>query len=418
MHNLSRLRGFQELTSVDNALQKLLSAVEFTLKKTRVPLLNAQNRVLSTKIIANTDLPRADRSAVDGYALKSEKTLGATQTKPKIFRLTRENVSDSNQAKKISTGNNVPHSADAVVMLENTKLVGDKVEVWSPVARWENVSRKGEDLKKGDIAIEDRIRLKPHHLGLIAALGVSEVEVYKKPIIAVLATGNELVKLGERIKDNQVYDSNRIVLTALCKELGVEIMDLGIVGDDAVEIEKKLKNAFEEADGIITSGGTSVGAPDLVPQVVQWLGKPGILVHGIAMRPGMPTALASVGKKPIVLLPGNPVAAMLSFEVFCRPLICRMLGLKSTESRPVIMAKMKRKITTTLGRMNFVRVRVTRVKDEFVAEPISARGSSLFSTMTSSNGYVIVPEDQEGLAEEDVVAVHVFDELKVMELDV
>jgi molybdopterin molybdotransferase len=194
----------------------------------------------------------------------------------------------------------------------------------------------------------------------------------------------------------------------------VEVVDLGIIGDNAGNIEDKLKIGTANAEAIITSGGTSVGAPDLVPQVVQRMGKPGILVHGIAIRPGMPTALALVGKKPIVLLPGNPVAAMLSFEVFCRPLICRMLGLRSTESRPVIMATMSRKITTTLGRKNLVRVSVSRTKDEAVAEPISARGSSLFLTMTSANGYVIVPENQEGLAKGEVVEVHVFDELKTM----
>jgi molybdopterin molybdotransferase len=411
---LSRLKGFQELTSVESALQKFLAAVEFNLNKTCIPLLNAQNRVLAARVIADTDLPRADRSAVDGYAVKSAETSGATQFKPKIFKLTKGTIIDSNQARQVWTGNSISSSADAVVMLENTRINGERLEVWSPVTRWENISRKGEDVKKGEIAVEDRIRLKPHHLGLIAALGISKMEVYKKPKIAVLATGNELVKLGDKIKDSQVYDSNRIVLTALCNELGVEVFDLGIIGDDERGIEEKLKVGFANAEAVITSGGTSVGAPDLVPQVVQRIGKPGILVHGIAMRPGMPTALALVGKKPMVLLPGNPVAAMLSFEVFCRPLICRMLGLRSTEARPVIMAMMSRKITTTLGRKNLVRVRVSRKKDDFLAEPISARGSSLFSTMTNANGYVVVPENQEGLAKGEFVEVHLFDELKAM----
>jgi molybdopterin molybdotransferase len=168
----------------------------------------------------------------------------------------------------------------------------------------------------------------------------------------------------------------------------------------------------------MTSGGTSVGGPDLVPEVAARIGKPGILVHGVAMRPGMPTGLAVVGKKPIILLPGNPVAVMLSFEVFGRPLISRMLGLQATESRPVLMARMKRKISTTLGRKNLVRVHVSREKGEFIADPISARGSSLFSTMTRSNGYVIVPENQEGLAEGAMVVVNMFEELKVGEDDV
>jgi len=381
-------------------------------------LLTAQNRVLSSHIIANTDLPRTDRSAVDGYAVKATETIGASQPKPKIFKVNERDAIGPNQAKQIWTGNTIPENADAVVMLENTKTVGKMLEVWSPTTRWENVSRKGEDIKKGEIAVKTGTRLKPHHLGIIAAFGMSEVEVFQKPKVAVLATGNELVRVGDKIRENKVFDSNRVVLTALCNELGAEVIDLGIARDDMEEISQKLNNGLRRADAVMTSGGTSVGGPDLVPEVAARIGKPGILVHGVAMRPGMPTGLAVVGKKPIILLPGNPVAVMLSFEVFGRPLISRMLGLQATESRPVLMARTKRKISTTLGRKNLVRVHVSREKGEFIADPISARGSSLFSTMTRSNGYVIVPENQEGLAEGAMVVVNMFEELKVGEDDV
>jgi len=418
VHVLARLKGFQELVRVEDALEKWLAAVEFHPHSTSVPLFTAQNRVLSSHIIANTDLPRTDRSAVDGYAVKATETIGASQSKPKIFKLNDRDAIGPNQAKQIWTGNTIPENADAVVMLENTKTVGKILEVWSPMTRWENVSRKGEDIKKGEIAVKTGTRLKPHHLGIIAAFGMSEVEVFQKPKVAVLATGNEIVRVGDKIRENKVFDSNRVVLTALCNELGAEVIDLGIARDDMEEISQKLNNGLRRADAVMTSGGTSVGGPDLVPEVAARIGKPGILVHGVAMRPGMPTGLAVVGKKPIILLPGNPVAVMLSFEVFGRPLISRMLGLQATESRPVLMARMKRKISTTLGRKNLVRVHVSREKGEFIADPISARGSSLFSTMTRSNGYVIVPENREGLAEGEMVAVNMFEELKVGEADV
>jgi molybdopterin molybdotransferase len=418
VHVLARLKGFQELVRVEDALEKWLAAIEFHPNSTSVPLLTAQNRVLSSHIIANTDLPRTDRSAVDGYAVKATETIGASQSKPKIFKLNDRDAIGPNQAKQIWTGNTIPENADAVVMLENTKTVGKILEVWSPMTRWENVSRKGEDIKKGEIAVKTGTRLKPHHLGIIAAFGMSEVEVFQKPKVAVLATGNEIVRVGDKIRENKVFDSNRVVLTALCNELGAEVIDLGIARDDMEEISQKLNNGLRRADAVMTSGGTSVGGPDLVPEVAARIGKPGILVHGVAMRPGMPTGLAVVGKKPIILLPGNPVAVMLSFEVFGRPLISRMLGLQATESRPVLMARMKRKISTTLGRKNLVRVHVSREKGEFIADPISARGSSLFSTMTRSNGYVIVPENREGLAEGEMVAVNMFEELKVGEDDV
>lgn len=418
VHVLARLKGFQELVRVEDALEKWLAAIEFHPNSTSVPLLTAQNRVLSSHIIANTDLPRTDRSAVDGYAIKATETIGASQSKPKIFKLNERDAIGPNQAKQIWTGNTIPENADAVVMLENTKTVGKILEVWSPTTRWENVSRKGEDIKKGEIAVKTGTRLKPHHLGIIAAFGMSEVEVFQKPKVAVLATGNEIVRVGDKIRENKVFDSNRVVLTALCNELGAEVIDLGIARDDMEEISQKLNNGLRRADAVMTSGGTSVGGPDLVPEVAARIGKPGILVHGVAMRPGMPTGLAVVGKKPIILLPGNPVAVMLSFEVFGRPLISRMLGLQATESRPVLMARTKRKISTTLGRKNLVRVHVSREKGEFIADPISARGSSLFSTMTRSNGYVIVPENREGLAEGEMVAVNMFEELKVGEDDV
>lgn len=418
VHVLARLKGFQELVRVEDALEKWLAAIEFHPNSTSVPLLTAQNRVLSSHIIANTDLPRTDRSAVDGYAVKAAETIGASQSKPKIFKLNERDAIGPNQAKQIWTGNTIPENADAVVMLENTKTVGKILEVWNPTTRWENVSRKGEDIKKGEIAVKTGTRLKPHHLGIIAAFGMSEVEVFQKPKVAVLATGNEIIRVGDKIRENKVFDSNRVVLTALCNELGAEVIDLGIARDDMEEISQKLNNGLRRADAVMTSGGTSVGGPDLVPEVAARIGKPGILVHGVAMRPGMPTGLAVVGKKPIILLPGNPVAVMLSFEVFGRPLISRMLGLQATESRPVLMARTKRKISTTLGRKNLVRVHVSREKGEFIADPISARGSSLFSTMTRSNGYVIVPENQEGLAEGEMVAVNMFEDLKVGEDDV
>lgn len=418
VHVLARLKGFQELVPVEDALEKWLAAIEFHPNSTSVPLLTAQDRVLSSHIIANTDLPRTDRSAVDGYAVKATETIGASQSKPKIFNLNERDAIGANQAKQIWTGNTIPENVDAVVMLENTKTVGKILEVWSPMTRWENVSRKGEDIKKGEIAVKTGTRLKPHHLGIIAAFGISEVEVFQKPKVAVLTTGNEIIRVGDKITENKVFDSNRVVLTALCNELGAEVIDLGIARDDMEEISRKLNNGLRKADAVMTSGGTSVGGPDLVPEVAARIGKPGILVHGVAMRPGMPTGLAVVGKKPIILLPGNPVAVMLSFEVFGRPLISRMLGLKATESRPVLMARTKRKISTTLGRKNLVRVHVSREKGEFIADPISARGSSLFSTMTRSNGYVIVPENQEGLAEGEMIEVNMFEDLKVGEGDV
>jgi molybdopterin molybdotransferase len=416
---LVRLKGFQKLTAIDEALRRFLAETQIKEPKTAViPLSSALNRVLAEGIIAEENLPRFDRSAVDGYAVKAEDTFEASQFKPKILQITEEIALSNEQAKRVWTGNPIPKGANAVVMLENTKQIGNEVEVWISVAPSENVSKKGEDISKGEIAVKVGTRLKPHHLGLIASLGIAEVKVFEKPKIAILATGDELINLSEKPQENQIFEANRLILSGMCYELGAEPIDLGIAKDDVNEIISKIKTGLEEADAVITTGGTSVGVSDFVPEAVNKIGKPGVIVHGVAMRPAMPTALAIARGKPIIILSGNPVAAIFGFEVFARPLICRMLGLKHEEQRPTIKAKLTRRVNTFLGRKTFVRVRVFQHHGEFFAEPISARGSGIISTMTKANGYVVAPENREGLEEGETVPVCMFDDVEVAEENV
>jgi molybdopterin molybdotransferase len=411
---LVRLRGFQKLTTIEEAKKLFFKSLKIGRRKAEmVSVWSALNRVLAEDINAEEDLPRFDRSAVDGYAVKAEETFGASQFKPKTLKLTNAGELKSGEAKQVWTGNPLPKGSDAVLMLENVKLVGDsQIEVWTAVTPGENVSRRGEDIAKGEVAVKAGTRLKPHHLALISALGKSEVKVFEKPKVAILATGNELVEVGEKPREDQIYETNRVLLASLCHELGAEPLDLRIAKDDAEEISEKLKHGLEEADAVITTGGTSVGASDLVPTAINKLGEPGVLVHGIAMRPAMPTALAIVNDKPIIVLSGNPVAAFFGFEVFAKPLILKMLGIKN-EPRPVVTARLTRRTSTALGRKTFVRVRVFQQNGEFFAEPISARGSGIISTLTKANGYIVVPENREGLEEGETVQVHLFDSLEV-----
>ncbi|MCW4006233.1 MAG: molybdopterin molybdotransferase MoeA [Candidatus Bathyarchaeota archaeon] len=414
---MSKLRGFQKLTFTYEALQKWFDALELKpCREVTIPLTEAYNRVLAKDMVASEDLPRFDRSAVDGYAVRAEDTAGASQFKPLLFRLAQgDELDDPNhrQAKQVWTGNPLPKGANAVVMIEYTQPKGEKIEVAAQAANYANVSRKGEDLKKGEVAVEAGTRLKAYHLGLLAALGNTEVSVVERPKIAILATGNELAKTSDKRGDKQVYETNRIILTGMCRDLDAEPLDLGIAPDNTDDIVRNLHLALKIADAVITTGGTSVGGLDLVPEAVNKTGEPGIIVHGIAMRPAMPTALAVLEGKPVMVFSGNPVAAITAFEVFARPLICKLLGLKRTEERPVIKAVMKRKVATALGRKNFVRVKVTQKNEEFYAETISARGSGAISTMTRANGYVIVPENREGIAEGASVVVHMFAQAEV-----
>ena len=419
MRALVRLKGFQKLTSVDEALQMFLNTLRIKkLKAVVVPLHSALNRVLAEDIIARENLPRFDRSAVDGYAVRAKDTFEASQFKPKTLRITEEDGVGSKQAKQVWTGNPIPKGANAVVMLENTKPINCEVKVWVSVTPGENISKKSEDVRKREVAAKAGTRLKPQHLGLIAALGIAEVKVVERPKIAILATGNELVEIGGKPGEDQIFEVNRLILSALCRELDAEPVDLGIVKDDEDEILGKLKIGFEMADVVMTSGGTSVGVSDIVPEVVNKIGKPGVIVHGVAMRPAMPSALAIVDGKPMIILSGNPVAAMIGFEVFARPLICRMLGLEKEERRLTVKAKITRRVSTVLGRKTFVRVRVLQRNGEFFAEPISARGSGIISTMTKANGYVVVPENREGLEEGEAVSVYLFDNVEVVDGDV
>jgi molybdopterin molybdotransferase len=414
-----RLKGFQKLTSVDEALQMFFNTLRIKkLKAVVVPLHSALNRVLAEDIIARENLPRFDRSAVDGYAVRAEDTFEASQFKPKTLRITEEDGVGSKQAKQVWTGNTIPKGANAVVMLENTKPINGEVEVWVSVTPGENISKKSEDVRKGEVAAKAGTRLKPQHLGLIAALGIAEVKAVERPKIAILATGNELVEIGGKPEEDQIFEVNRLILSALCRELDAEPVDLGIVKDDEDEILGKLKIGFEMADVVMTTGGTSVGISDIVPEVVNKIGKPGVIVHGVAMRPAMPSALAIVDGKPMIILSGNPVAAMIGFEVFARPLICRMLGLEKEERRLVVKAKTTKRVSTVLGRKTFVRVRVLQRFGEFFAEPISARGSGIISTMTKANGYVVVPENREGLEKGEAVSVYLFDNVEVVDGDV
>lgn len=408
---MARLKGFKKLTSIDKARSTLLKQLKLEkLRPVQIPTSIARERVAAEDVVANNDLPPFDRSAVDGYAVKAKNTFEASQFSPRPLKLTKNDKLEENEAREIWTGNPLPKGADAIVMLEYTKATRGKIEVWVPVTPSKNVSKKGEDVKKGDIAIKSGTRLKPHHIGLLAALGITHVSAVKKPKVALLSTGNELVELGHKPKLNQVVDANRLILSCMCQELGAEPLDLGIAKDNLNEIDAKIREGIEKADILLTTGGTSVGYADVVPAAVNQIEAPGVIVHGIAMRPGMPTALAVLSGKPVIILSGNPVAAMIGFEVFTRPLILKLLGIEY-EPRPMLEAELTQKVPSALGRRVFLRVQVFERESKFFAEPVRIKGAGIISTMTKANGYVIIPEDREGLDEGESVIVHLFDKI-------
>jgi molybdopterin molybdotransferase len=406
---LVKLKGFQKLTLTDQALRTWFTALKIGKPKAmQVPLSAALNCVLAEDLIATESLPRFDKSAMDGYAVRSADLAGASQSKPVVLKLTQGDKVEPKQAKQACTGNPIPKGADAVVMLENTQKHNDNVEVWSQLAPGTNISKVGEDVNAGDLVVKAGARLNPYHLGLAAGLGNLHLTVAEKPKVAIIATGNEIVEVGAERASNQIYDSNKTMIAAICHELGAETTDLGIAKDNTEEIAQKIQSALKTHDAVITTGGTSVGGFDLVPDAVNKLGKPGVIVHGVALRPAMPTAVGMLEGKPVLVLSGNPVAAVIGFEVFGRPLICKMLGMEEMEPRPVVKAVLTKRITSALGRKTYVRVRVSMKGEELFAEPVSAKGSGSISTMTQSNGYIVVAENREGAAEGENVLAQMF----------
>ncbi len=402
-----RLKGFKERTPVDLAL-RLFSEVE--LKKVDsecVSVFEACGRILSEDIVAKIDVPYFDRSAVDGYAVRAEDTFGASLTNPIVLKLAGEvEIGEKpcelkqGEAVKVSTGSALPKGANAVVMLEYAREFDGNVEVYKAVTPWENVSRKGEDVKAGEIVLKKGEVLQPQDIGIISALGYSKVKVLKRVKVAVIATGNELVEVGEKPEVGKVVNSNSPMLCCAIKEFGCEPIYLGIARDDFDELLEKVRKAVEVADIVTITGGTSVGKRDIVPEVVKKLGR--LIFHGVAMKPGMPTGLGVIDGKPILLLPGFPVATLISFYTFFPEILARITGVKIVAKKwSVVKARLKRRIPSQPGVRTFARV----LLKEGLAEPIRTSGSGILTSMIRANGMVVVPEDKEGFEEGESVEV-------------
>ncbi len=377
--------------------------------------------MLSSDIVSDVNIPNDDRSAMDGYAVTAEETFGASETNPAMLKIVgsvdigkapRINVGNG-EAAAVATGSYMPNGADAVVMVEYTKRLEEGgVQVVKPVVPGQNVSKTGEDVKKSQIVAKKGTKIKPQDIGMLAALGRAEVTVVRRPRVAVISTGDELIDPGEEQKEAKIYDINRYLTKASITESGGEPLDLGIAKDNLEDILNLLKQALSTADIVLISAGTSVGEKDLMPTVLNSLGEPGMLVHGVSLRPGYPTGLAVIEGKPVISLPGYPVSNAVAFWVFAKPLIARFLG-TGVDFEPTVRAKMSRRVATPGGLKTFVRVRISRGKGVLIAEPIRASGASVISSLTSADGLLIIPEASEGVDEGEEVEVRLLRPLKV-----
>jgi len=410
---------FRRLLSFNEA--KRVIAQNFQPKplgKEQVPLLEAYNRVLAETVVSPVNVPPFDRSTVDGYAVKAKDTFGAEEAKPvKLHLGGTVNVGEPAKfqlkeglAAEIATGAPLPKGADAVVMVEHTEKKNSQILVYTSVVKGENVMKAGTDIRKGQKILEAGKLLKWKEIGVLAALGLEKVRVYKKPKVAIISTGAEITAPGKTLPPGKIYDINSYTLTAAATECGATPINLGIFPDDPDQLTEALKKALEIADAVITSGGVSVGPKDFLPKILNHLGSPGLIIHGIAIKPGKPTSVALVGGKPVFALPGHPTSALLIFHLLVRPFLLRLTGRTEGEAVKNVEAFAGVRMFSAKGRRTFVMVNLVREeKERLIAFPIATGESGAITTLAKADGFVEIHENQQFVDAGEKVVVRLFE---------
>jgi molybdopterin molybdotransferase len=409
------MKLFRTLIPLDEALKTVLSYAKRT-EIEEIGFDDALNRFLAEDVCSPIDSPPFDRAAMDGYAIKGEDSFGASPNNPVFLRQKsrrggekeKENEIEIGEGEyhHIQTGMQLPKGCNAVVMLEYAKERGTELELFKPVTPGKNVSFKGEDVKKGEEVLKEGRLLRAHDLGMLASLFKTKVKVYKRAKVGIISTGDELLDPKESFEgEKKIADVNSYVLEALLKKIASPYR-IGIVRDDYEEIKNAIRFSLEEGcDGLLISGGSSVGKRDFIADVVEGLGK--LVFHGVAIRPGEPTGFGVINNKPVFVLPGYPVATISAFEMLVRPFLYAVHGVK--EPRGKIFAIASKKIPSAVGRTDFVRVKLVCTENGYYAEPIRVSGSGILSSMTKSDGFVVIEENREGVEEGDKIEVNVWE---------
>ncbi len=374
-----------------------------------VPLAAARTRVLAEDVIAAVDVPGFDRASVDGFAVRAADTDGAHEAAPAILRLTADLLTpgtvpaaavEPGWASVIATGGIMPRGADAVVMVEHTEaLPGEPmhIEVHRPVAPGNAVAGAGSDIALGETVLRRGRVLTSREVAMLAAVGVAAVPVWRRPLVAILSTGDEIVAPGAPIRPGQVYDSNAAHLAAAVEEQGGQPLPLGIVPDDPAQLEAALERALAAADMVLLSGGTSKGAGDLASRAAGRLNNPGIVVHGVALKPGKPLCLAVQDGKPVAILPGFPTSAIFTFHTFVAPIIRVFAGLPPTREQ-VVEATLPMRIGSERGRTEYVLSALVPNPDGTLAAYPTAKGSGAVTSFAAADGFFAVPAMTETVA--------------------
>ncbi|MCK5590210.1 MAG: molybdopterin molybdotransferase MoeA [Dehalococcoidales bacterium] len=412
------------MVSVEEALQKILSCIEVLEPETK-PILDCSRQVLAEDIRSTIDIPPLDNSAMDGYAVKAEDIHGVSEASPKILSVTGKVAAGSmpkgevkrGSAIRIMTGAPLPQGADAVVPFEDTDEIARKashrdlsqIGILREVREGMNVRRKGEDIAKGSLVLKKGTVLRPSEIGVIASLGRPTVAVIRRPVVSILATGDELTDIDQPLPAGKIYNSNTYTIAAEVRQYGGIAKILGIGRDSVRSLEQKIDEGLD-SDMLITSGGVSKGDYDVVKDVLAKCGE--ITLQTVCMKPGKPSAFGMIGKGsrkiPHLGLPGNPVSSMVTFEQFARPAILKMMG-KSNLAKPSIRAIIEDDIVNTDMRRLFARVTVAKRNGKYYARVTGPQGSGILTSMVKANGLAVIPENTKRVKGGDIVEVQMLD---------
>jgi molybdopterin molybdotransferase len=387
------------MKSVDEHLADLLAGIE-AIAPLDLQLLDAHGCILSESVVADVDLPSFDNSSMDGYAVRVEDVAGASDSTPVRLPVVGDIAAGSQSAysvqpglsTRIMTGAPIPAGAEAVVPIEWTDQGIAAVTITRAPKPGQSIRRRGEDVKAGELVLESGTRLGPGQIGLLAAVGRDRVKVRPRPRVVIISTGSELVEPGQPTRTGQIHESNSYILTTAAREAGATVFRVGIVPDEGRKLMDAIEDQLIRADLVLTSGGVSVGAYDVVKEVLSRLGT--VAFEQVAMQPGKPQGFGTIGpdNTPIITLPGNPVSSYVSFEVFVRPVIRRMLGVEPL-GRPIVRAVCKEAMTSPSGLRQFARAWIDVEEGRYVVRPVGGAGSHLVGDLAQANAFVVIPED-------------------------
>jgi len=412
--------GREQVMTSGAALRLLLENLPSKLpEEETVGLDAALGRICSRDIVSQEDLPAFARSTVDGYAVRAEDTFGATETMPAYLHISKEVFMgerpdfslSKGEACKIPTGGMLPAGGDSVVMFEHVQAVDAKmIETLRPVVPGENVIQAGEDIKKGEIVVRKGHMMRPQDLGACAGLGVEEIRVYKRLSAAIISTGDEIVPAGTLPGLGQVRDINSYVLAGMVSDSGCVPRRMGIFRDEYEVIRGVVESSLKDSDIIIVSGGTSVGTKDMIAGVIHDMGAPGVLFHGVSLKPGKPVIGGVVNGLPIFGLPGHPAAVNVCFEIFIRPVLKILSGLKEKSplsGQRVVAAKLSKNVASSQGREEHIRVMLEEREDGLWAVPVLGK-SGLIATLVRADGTFVIPLNVSGAEKGEIVEVVLF----------